>query len=72
MKSFAFALRTLLPLFYVLGAVAPAGAAATEAPYVVKPIAEMKVRQLPAGPLYWRIENFRSVAQAKAAASTYV
>jgi hypothetical protein len=46
--------------------------AATEVPYVVKPVAEMKVKQLPAGPLYWRIENFASLDQAKAAAGTYV
>jgi hypothetical protein len=39
--------------------------------YVVKPIAEMKVKQLPKGPLYWRVENFPTLAQAKAAASVY-
>src|SRR5581483_10645717 len=36
--------------------------------FVVKPIAEKKVKQLPAGPLYWRIENFPTLAQAQAAA----
>jgi quercetin dioxygenase-like cupin family protein len=41
-------------------------------PYVVKPVTEMKVKQLPAGPLYWRIETFASLDQAKASASTYV
>ena len=27
--------------------------------FVVKPLAEKKVAELPAGPLFWRIENFR-------------
>jgi hypothetical protein len=45
--------------------------AAAQQPYVVKPVAEMKVKQLPKGPLYWRIENFPTLEQAKAAASPY-
>ena len=45
--------------------------AAAPVKYVVKPVVEMKVRQLPQGPLYWRIENFPTLAQAKAAAGTY-
>ena len=43
-------------------------AAAAQERYVVKPVAEKKIKQLPAGPLYWRVENFPSVEQAKAAA----
>jgi len=39
--------------------------------YVVKPVAELKTKQLPAGPLYWRIENFATLEQAKAAARPY-
>jgi hypothetical protein len=35
---------------------------------VIKPLAEKKVTELPAGPLFWRIENFRAVAQAQTAA----
>ena len=41
------------------------------AKYNVKPIAELKTRQLPSGPLYWRIESFASVEQAKSAAGSY-
>jgi len=41
--------------------------AAAEGAYVVKPVAEKKVKQLPAGPLYWRVENFGTLAQAQAA-----
>ena len=39
--------------------------------YVVKPVAEMKIKQLPPGPLYWRVENFASLEQAKAAAGSF-
>jgi hypothetical protein len=35
--------------------------------FVVKPIAEKKLNQLPAGTLFWRIENFPTLAQAQAA-----
>jgi hypothetical protein len=55
----------------VLGWAAPS-MAASDVPYVVKPVAEMKVKQLPSGPLFWRIENFPSLDQAKAAADAYV
>lgn len=40
---------------------------AAELKYVVKPVAEKKIKQLPAGPLYWRVENFGTLAQAQAA-----
>ena len=33
----------------------------------VKPVVEKRVEQLPPGPLYWRIENLPTLAQAKAA-----
>lgn len=36
---------------------------------VIKPLAEKKVAELPAGPLVWRLENFPALAQAQAAAS---
>lgn len=35
--------------------------------FVVKSLAEKKVAELPAGPLFWRIENFPALAQAQAA-----
>jgi hypothetical protein len=35
---------------------------------IVKPIVEKKHKQLPAGPLYWQLENFPTLAQAEAAA----
>lgn len=35
---------------------------------VIKPLAEKKVAELPAGPLFWRVESFATLAQAQAAA----
>jgi hypothetical protein len=35
---------------------------------VVKPLADKKVDKLPAGPLFWRVETFATLAQAEAAA----
>ena len=35
---------------------------------VVKALSEKKVTELPAGPLFWRLENFPTLAQAQAAA----
>jgi quercetin dioxygenase-like cupin family protein len=46
----------------VLGS--PFGAVAQE--YVVKPIVQKKIKQLPEGPLYWRVENFPTLADAQA------
>lgn len=39
--------------------------------FVIKPLAEKKVAELPAGPLFWRIENFTALAQAQAAAGPW-
>jgi hypothetical protein len=44
---------------------------AAQQKYVVKPVAEMKVEQLPKGELYWRVENFPTLDKAKAAAPPY-
>jgi quercetin dioxygenase-like cupin family protein len=49
---------------------APVPATAQER-YNVKPVVEMKLKQLPPGPLYWRIENFPTLAQAQAAAGSF-
>ena len=55
----------------VVGLLLPSSTWANDVPYVVKPIAEMKVKQLPKGPLYWRVENFPTLDGAKAAAGEY-
>src|SRR5687768_15492741 len=66
--------QLVIALFLVLAPASLAwqpAAAAEEPRYVVKPIAEMKVKQLPPGPLYWRVENFPTLEQARAAAGRY-
>lgn len=40
---------------------------AAQVKYVVKPLVQKKIKQLPAGPLYWRVENFPTLADAQAA-----
>ena len=47
------------------GSVGTAGAGTL----VVKALGEKKVDKLPAGPLFWRVESFPTLAQAQAAAS---
>jgi len=44
-----------------------AGACAAQE-FRIKPVAEKKLKALPAGPLFWRVENFPTLAQAQAAA----
>ena len=34
--------------------------------FEIKPVAEKKVQQLPPGSLFWRIDNFPTLAQARA------
>jgi hypothetical protein len=41
---------------------------AEEKKFVIKPVAEKKLKQLPAGPLYWQLETFPTLEQAQAAA----
>jgi hypothetical protein len=43
-------------------------AAAAQQKLVIKMVAEKKLKALPAGPLYWRLENFPTLAKAQAAA----
>ena len=38
---------------------------------VIRPLAERKVAELPAGELYWRIENYPSREAAQAAAGSW-
>jgi hypothetical protein len=41
---------------------------ATAQTFEVKPVVEKKITRLPDGQLFWRIDNFRTLAQAQAAA----
>jgi len=49
----------------------PATASAQQGKFVVKPLVEKKVAELPAGPLFWRLENFPTVGEAQAAAGPF-
>jgi hypothetical protein len=67
MKAHRF-IETLALAFCLLGVLLWAPGAAAQAKFVVDPIAEKKIKELPAGPLYWSIEDFPSLAAAQAAA----
>jgi hypothetical protein len=49
----------------------PPSTATAQQALVIKPLAEKKVADLPSGQLFWRIENFTSIAQAQAAAGPW-
>jgi quercetin dioxygenase-like cupin family protein len=60
-------MKRLYALFAIVTALVPLQVSA-QSDVVVTPVVEKKLDQLPAGPLYWRIENFPTLAQAQAAA----
>lgn len=45
--------------------------ASAQAEFVVTPLAEKKVTELPSGPLFWQVENFPTLAEAEAAAGEF-
>ena len=55
-------------LLGALGMALSTSAAVAQMEFKVGPVAEKKVTELPAGPLYWQIENFPTRAAAEAAA----
>jgi hypothetical protein len=59
---------TVLVLLSLAGSALVPSTATAQGKFVVEPVAEIKVKQLPPGPLFWRIENFETLAAAKAAA----
>jgi hypothetical protein len=52
----------------VIGVSLTSASATAQQKFEIKNVAEKKLKQLPAGPLYWRVENFPTLAQAQAAA----
>jgi len=64
MKLMLISMRVVVAALILLS---QSAAIAQQAP-VIKPLAEMKVMELPPGPLFWRLENFPTVTQAQAAA----
>jgi quercetin dioxygenase-like cupin family protein len=59
------------PLFALFFGFAPARAAPQDQKkFFVEMVADKTMEQLPAGPLFWRVENFPTLAAAQAAAGT--
>ena len=56
----------------MMGVVSIPSTAAAQAKLEIKNVAEKKLKQLPAGPLFWRIESLPTLAQAQAAAGETV
>jgi hypothetical protein len=58
---------------FLIGAAAlfVASASMAQQALVIRPLAERKVAELPSGQLFWRIENFPSVASAQSAAGAW-
>lgn len=71
MRSLATGTTAIAALACCVFAIAPMLAPSTamaQGKLVVEAVAETKLKQLPPGPLFWRIENFETLAAAKAAA----
>jgi hypothetical protein len=64
MKRFLIGMVTVL----VSGLCTFQPTATAQQEFVIKPVAEKKLKQLPAGALYWVVENLPTLAQAQAAA----
>jgi hypothetical protein len=54
--------------FLAVGLLSPPAMTAAPGKFFVKKVAEKKIKELPAGALYWQIENFPTLAAAQAAA----
>lgn len=65
MRTVRLALSLLAMMLAILMALPPTASARG---LVIAPVAQKKLKELPAGPLFWRVENFPSLAQAQAAA----
>lgn len=68
MMRISSALRVMIPTTLTLALLNPLVPSATAAePYAIEMVAEARLAQIPAGPLYWRVETFPTLAQATAA-----
>jgi len=68
MNRWSHGIPPIAALAFLLSVLGTAAAPAAEQKIVIAPLAEAKVQDLPAGDLYWRLENFPSLALAQAAA----
>src|SRR5215468_551188 len=60
-----------LSFFSAIALLSSPSPVAAQAQYVVQRVAEMKVKQLPKGELFWRVESFPTLDKAKTAAPPY-
>ncbi len=67
-RAAVFAVSIVCALSALVSPVATAGEAL---PLEIKPLAEKTVAELPSGELFWRIENFETLSQAKSAAGAW-
>lgn len=56
-------------IWFAAGLLATPAIATAQSAYVIQPVIEKKLKDLPVGPLYWRVENFHTLADARAAES---
>ena len=64
----AWVMYLVLPMWAMAICGLSSSPASAQPKYVVQKVAEKKIRQLPPGPLYWRVETFPTVEKAKTAA----
>lgn len=63
--------RFMVPLFVAASLFLASSGPGAQPALSIKPLAEKKVSELPGGELFWRIENFPTLAEARTAAGTY-
>jgi hypothetical protein len=66
-KSVGHRVRSLVLALCAGGAVSSLSPVVAQQSLVIEAVAEKKLKQLPAGPLYWRVENVPTLAQARTA-----
>ncbi|MBB6357825.1 cupin domain-containing protein [Aminobacter aganoensis] len=64
------AVSVLICSVFAFASTTPPSASAQEAKFVVEPVVEKRVRKLPTGALYWRLENFPTLNEAEGTASS--
>jgi quercetin dioxygenase-like cupin family protein len=63
--------RLLIGAFVILSTIAQLSTAVAQQKFVITSLVEKKVAELPTPPIFWRIENFATLSQARAAAGPY-
>jgi quercetin dioxygenase-like cupin family protein len=68
MKPWTKCARLISALTVCAAGLLASASAQAQQKFEIKPVGEKKLKQLPAGPLYWRVENLPTLAEANAAA----